>query len=385
MAAHGYGDKADGGIVRLKPGDHRFENGGVSSVPVVDEWLTITTADGGTVDNTRIIGRTSIPTIKLLRCKGVTLQSPQPGHAVIKDVGTDSDVWVDGCKLLGSGRWSPQSNPIGYGATVWYTDCSITNVDFATPNGVFARGLTIEHIGNDSFQLCPMVVHCTVDDLDPGATGWHGDAWQWYGGGPFNAIVYGLRATGLHYQSVFTRAQGIDDVPPNPPFHGLALVNCYFELADPIYSGGGGGAIRISGDHLVMWHCTFVPSASREHLIGIYNDDFADGAPAPVTITNFSVKGCYFDRLWLNTPGGDVDFSQWDRNHYAHAEPGAWGVAKAFTVTPGTNVTTGVGYLDDFGLPVAGSPLVDRIDPPLVPVDARGTVRAAADVGAYER
>ena len=119
---------------------------------------------------------------KLLRCQGITLQSPEPAYPII-NLGSSSNVWVDGCKLLGSGQWSNQSNPIGYGAGTWYTDCYITNVDFATPAAWFARGLTIEHIGNDAFALCPMVVNCTADDLNPGATGWHTDAWQWYGGG----------------------------------------------------------------------------------------------------------------------------------------------------------------------------------------------------------
>ena len=89
-----------------------------------------------------------------------------------------------------------------------------------------------------------------------------------------------------------------------------------------------------------MWHCTFAPSASREHFVGIYNDGFTDGSIAPLNITKFSVKGCYFDRLVYINKLGSVDFSRWNSNHYAHAEPGTistyssggfWRLAQALT------------------------------------------------------
>ena len=53
------GGKADGGTVRLRPGDYTAEGGGVyngATVNVVDEWITITNdpASGGTKANTRI-------------------------------------------------------------------------------------------------------------------------------------------------------------------------------------------------------------------------------------------------------------------------------------------------------------------------------------------
>jgi len=385
MLANGYGDKADGGIVRLKSGYHRMDDGGVISVPTYDEWLTITTAEGGSRTDTVIYDRASMTRTERLKVKGVSLHCSQARWPIIPDLGPDSILWVDDCELRGVGRLFVQSHPIGYGHPVWYTDSYISECDFATPNADLARGLTIENIGHDAFQLCPMVINCTVDNVDPSGLDWHADAWQWYGGGPFNAIIYNYRATGLHYQSLFIRAQGVNDIPPNPGFHDVALINCYFELADPIYSGGGGGSIRCSGDHLLMWHCTFQGSTDYEHLLGLFDDSFSDGQPDPIVISHFSSKGNYFDRVWYTTTGGGVDFTQWDQNHYAHTEPGDWGVAKLYTVTPGTNYTAGTGFLDAFGVPLPDSPLLGRISPLLIPVDAQNVLRDnPADVGAYE-
>ena len=376
---------ADGGIVRLNVGDHIFKQGGTTAVTTTTEWMTIAAASGGTVADTRIVSQQSMPTIALLRCDGIGLC----GQQIIK--GWGGQFWADSCSLIGqTGATEPE--PVYNGGPNWYTDCYITAVRFATPNACFARGLTIENITADAFNNCPMVVNCTADELNPGSTGAHSDAWQWQNSTPTNVILHNFVVRNCHYQTFFVRSQGEDDVPPWGDFHCVAFVNCYFDICNPlIYPGNGGGAWRISGDHLLWWHVTVHSravsegNATGEAEIGLYNDTFADLTSDPQSITNFSVIGCYFDRVWHKYTTGVVDFSEWDRNHYAHPDPGPWGSGLAFPVWPGTNYTTGPNLLDTAGELIPNTCLWERIAPLLVPVDARNTLRTPpADIGPFE-
>jgi hypothetical protein len=120
-------------------------------------------------------------------------------------------------------------------------------------------------------------------------------------------------------------------------------------------------------DHLLWWHVSFPVRG-----IGIVNDTYA-GVKYGCNISNFSCKGCDFAFL---TAGDDsnVDYTEWDQNHFVSS-----------SLTRGRNVTTGNDALDSNGVPMAGSPLLDRFSP-IVPIDARNKLRTGpADVGAFER
>ncbi len=374
MSANGFGNRVDGGIVRLMPGTHRMSNGGVRTlIATSQEWLTITTAAGGTRANTRIVDRdTTLPKTKLICCKGITVQSGgQWRYVFLHDSGISNPyLWLENCAIIGSGRWMAGSHPVPSSwQNKWFTNSYIYDVDFGFGGGVLARGLTIEHIGNDAFQHCPMVVNCVVDDVDPGSTGWHSDAWQWFStSGPKNTIAYGYRCDNAHCQGVMCRT----GVAGSPRAEGVAFVNTFINLVPPYRKTNGPASLWMrSVDHFLMWNCTF-----EGHPFNIYDDQ--DGQKFATTITHFDVRGCMFNALKHYTPIGHVDTSSFDYNHYETS-------SGPQVVTPGLDSTTGAAGLDSYGRPVPSSQLRDRISPPLVPVDADGTLRdARCDVGAYE-
>ena len=376
MRSNGYGSRADGGIVRLKPGTHSMDNGGFyDAISTSDEWVTITTAAGGTRSNTLIVDRNSLmPSVKLFCCRGITVKSGGQYRYVFlggSDV-SDPYLWLDDCDIIGSGRWVAGSNPIPQTwDKKWLTSSYITNVDFAVGVGQMARGLTIEGIGNDAFQHCPMVVDCSANDLDPGSTGWHSDAWQWYStGGPSNTIVYNYRCTDAHYQGIMCRT----GVSSSSAARNVAFVNMYVELRAPHRKSNGPASLWMrSVDHLLLWNCTFVG-----HPFNIY-DDQQNGQSFGTVLNNLDVQGCVFDMLKVSAPKGSVPSSAFAHNHYvSNSDYNA--------VMLGSDISSGNAGLDSSGTPQSGSPLLNRITPPMVPCDADNSPRGSTgDVGAYER
>ena len=375
MQSNGQGNRADGGIVRLQPGTHTLSNGGVfAEIPTTREWVTITTASGGTRANTKILDReTTQPRVPLLKCSGITVQSGGKWRYVfVAPSGfTYGRVWLHDCDIIGGGRHQAGSHPV-QNTTVgseYYTESYVYDTDFAVGGGSLARNLTIEHIGNDAFQHCPMVVNCTADDVDPGDTGWHSDGWQWFAtGGPDNTIVYNFRFSDAHYQSIMCRT----GVRSAPAAKNVAFVNVYSEMRPPYRKPNGPVSLWMrSVDHFLLWNCTFI-----DHPFNIYNDKSGD--TIPTYIANFDVRGVRFNTLKHSTPGGNVDFNSFQSNHFVVS-------SGAQVITPGADVTTGSAQLDTYGRPLATSPLRDRVSAPPVPTDADGVTRTApADVGAYE-
>lgn len=363
----GAGNNADGGIVRLMPGTHSNADGGVSGpVACVDEWLTITTAAGGTRSNTILGTGSQLPTSKIA-LRGITLS----GSGVLGmsyDNRTATQVWADDCALVGSGRGITFSHPLSSEfQRLYYTGCSITEVHQATSGSQLCRGLTITRISDDAFQNIPAVYNCVVDDVDPLSTGAHADAWQHGMGNSSNkiddnVIVYNLRATNLKYQSVFIRA----DIYSQPSYaQGMAFVNVYMQMRSD--SHGWGGWYRWV-DHMLWWHCTFAVKG-----MGIMPDTYA-GTKYDCSIRNMSVRGCDFAFFGIGGGSGGIDFSDWSNNHFVDASNAL-----------GTNATTGDNRLDSYGIPLSDSPLLNRLSP-VVPVDTRNNQRTGlADVGAYER
>ncbi len=365
MQSHGQGSSVNGGIVRLQPGRYDMSNGGVWTDLPNSEWVTVTTAAGGTRANTFIDGYASMPKVHWLKVEGVTVEMAAANQYIFRSL---DGLWLDDCSIVGAGWHTRSSNPVQQSSIgeKWYTDTYIYNTDFGIAGGTMARGVDIEHIGEDAFQHCPMIVNCTATDVDPGTTGWHSDAWQWFStSGPKNTIAYNYRFEDGHCQGLMCRT-GVAGAPSG---EDVAFVNCYIEVGLPNSRPNGPVSLWMrSVDHFILWNCSFVG-----HPLNIYDDD-----PNIAThITNFDVRGCYFDDLRHSTPLGNVDFSSFDNNHYR--------VSSGYQeVTPGTNVTIGNPALDAYGRPLSWSVLVNRLASP-VPCDADNVTRdAQADVGAYE-
>lgn len=351
---NGFGNNADGAIVRLNPGTHSMSNGGIwTEIPVTDEWVTLTTAAGGNRANTILQhGNGGTPKVKLLKAEGLTLKSDGQYDFAINIGLSQAQVWVNDCDLIGAGKWVDG----GYLTTdpSYYTNSHISNVyPVAIMRGLLARGLTLEHIGCDAFTNIPLVVNSTVDDIDPGTTGCHSDAFQlhWVSGGPAgNVIIYNYRVTNADSQSIF-----VADASPDFVLDGAAVVNVYMNNTQF-------GSWGVPTNHFVFWH---------DSLVGPHYYLFHNG-----NLTNLSMVGNVFN-LFLGDDA--LDFGDSHDNHFIQTT-GAWGVQ-----VRGANATTGDPQLDAYGKPTADSPLRDRVTELAVPVDGDNQLRgSSADVGAYE-
>lgn len=365
-ASLGLGETGDGGVVRLMPGTHVCSDGGATgAVQCENEWLTVTTAAGGTAENTTLLSGGTLP-VRKLAIRGITLQGAGV-FAMSYNERSQCTVWADGCHIVGAGRGITTAHPLSSEyARLYYTDCSISELHQATSGSLLCRNLSISRISDDAFQNVPMVVNCIVDDLDPLGTGAHADLWQHAGGNPHNKlddniIVYNLVGTRLTYQSLFIRA---DINSPPSMAQGMAFVNVYSEMLPHSHGWAGWGRWV---DHMLWWHCTFAGKG-----MGFMSESYQGAAKVPCRMTNVSVKGCDF--AFFGDGGADIEWGDFDSNHFAGGD-----------VAVGVNFTQGDRRVDEAGIPHGDSPLVDRLDA-VVPVDANNNLRGArADVGAFER
>jgi len=386
------GGKADGAEVRLRPGNHVMDgnaNWGVPNCNVVNEWITITHDPdaGGTAANTRITGVTNGSLWAYwLKVQGVSLTAPD----IISGGSGVASLWLKDCVMPGGSGSSPFPVAASWTGPHYYTECTISNMRRATGYGQgqkIMRNLTINAVREDCFQNVPFGVNIRVFGSDPGAVAnpEHADVIQGWGAAPHNWIWYNVVAKDLHYQGIFIRS---GDTAKNNAF-----VNCLLEMRDPIRNDPGDGrGSDWAGkfDHLILWNCTFMGTPSRNNVaLGIYES--ATSPPNQFLMKNVSVRGCMFtdfrsyvsteDKAWVNN--ADVDIRD---NHYINLNPPYHGMAPDSgdsTITMGdAKIERNVGS-PDLGRPLAGSPLLNRISPPLVPADAFGEAHGASSpVGA---
>ncbi len=407
LAAH-QGGFADGGIVRLRPGHHAADCGGIygdETAPTAQEWITITSdpAAGGNWSNTFIDSRASGDlTSYWLKVADLTLAAP----AIING-GNSSDadrwnrsVWLKDCHLPGGSGDFPFPVGSGWRGPHYYTECTIDNMRRACGNGQnhkLMRNLTITNTREDVFQGVPFGINIRVDGCDPGsgADPEHADVIQ----GPpaleterafiHNWIWYNVVATDLHYQGIFVRSGATS--------MNNAFVNCLFEMRAPIRNNvGDGRGTSFAGkyDHLLLWNCSFIGTDTiNKFSIGKYESTTSPAGE--YMVANASIRGCLFqsfrstvrsaDKAWVNK--ADVEICD---NHYVLPEDSADPHRIVPTCDPARTTGSPQVVSDtasaDFGRPTSGSPLVNRINPPLVPADADGRPHGtAADVGALAR
>lgn len=202
------------------------------------------------------------------------------------------------------------------------------------------------------------------------STGWHSDVWQHPlgDGGDANVILYNLKATDVVYQGLWIR--NIQEV--QPVARNVAIVNAYLRTASarPPHWNGWSGWYR-SVDHLVLLHNTLQGGELSFH----YNQE----SETNVTLTNTLVRGNMFTRVSQAQPEHQLDLSNWQSNHFEFSGGGNF-------VNPMVGSSVGDPLLSSGGVPLEGSPLINRYSPPLVRDDANGDLRDdEADLGAFER
>lgn len=373
------GSDVDGCIVYLLEGSYPLLHG---TVATVNEWITITTADGATKANTILINAGTITTGLLIKAEGITLQSENQFDYIFSN---PAELWVNDCALIGSGRWVAGSSPISMEGDPWYiTNSTIYDADYGVQGGYLARNVTVDFVGNDAFVNTLCAINALVDDVDPGATGWHGDGYQAFGtSGQDNRIIFGYFGQDLNYQGLFLRG--------DTEHTNCAYVNIFMEMQ--------GGAIASNGamygewDHVLMWHCTF-PS----YTFGVLNEVTRE-------ILNSSFIGNVFWEF-RDYPSGDeqpiyyglpanAELDVFEENHFmtSYVDTAEGHVrSKSPDTVVAISQSLGDAGLDladpessNFGFTLPGSILLNRLSSKIVPIDALGNERSnTPDSGALE-
>lgn len=400
------GGCADGSVIYLSEGSYDLDGGNASTV---NEWLTVTRAAGAMKENTIIVDGGAVQATQLLKISGLTLESTEGYNVIFSGKSNPDTLWIHNCRLIGAGQWIAGSNPVyRSGFTDYWTDSYITNTDFGVHNGLLARGMTIENIGNDAFQNTYFVVNSRVNGIDPGDTYWHADAYQTHTAGvapPENRIVYNLFCTDLHYRGLFQRAtsgQGTNN----------AFVNIFMEMRLPGRRGSENGNIILSSgalyghwNHLLVWHCSFPTSRfsvaedasghgfTNSSFIGNIFWEFRDyetavGSEPAYAIPENRGNNAFLYNHFMNAYGTTSSCTDGSGS----PECPDWNATIADSAVD-DSFTTGVDVvgLNDpdagtFGYPAEGAAIIDRLPFVKVPVDINNYLRdTMPDIGAFEK
>ena len=402
------GGRSDGGIIYLFEGSYPLDGAG-TTINTSSEWLTLTRDSSASIDKTILDNRGSAAETRLMKSDGLTLKSSGALDYVFSD-NAPTFLWVNNCRLVGADRWIAGSNPVKHGNS-YLTNSYITNVDRAVGVAIIARGLTIEHIGEDGFQNAPFVVNIRLNDQDPGSTYWHADGYQSWGAGPENRIIYNYYGTDMHYQGLFMRAT-------DSMAHNDAYINIFMEMREPGRPGyDGGKVILVNGalygpwDHVLMWHNTFPSSYfnfvedtagygfTNSSFIGNVFYEYRDPVPAVGVEPAYSLPGNSQNNEFLfnHAIRSYTDLPS-DNNcvwplppecpHIHSKSPDSSSTVSQSVGDPKLDLpllSIGDPVSATFGAPLEGSPLINRITRPTVPADVFGYPRdALPDVGARE-
>lgn len=270
--------------VYLLPGDHLWagRKGGEVSIDLPPDfgWLTVAAAPGHGPDEVRIIGNSSGTgglNAQRVRLLGVSVI----GTSLDTNRSTSPSVWFDGCVLSGTHRNDSNSqfaNGSSWTGGIYATDTLVTDVRTATKHWDLVRGCRFERIGSDVFHNPSVVIDCEAHDVRKEGGGAHPDLIQ-FNGDFENVIVYGLKATEVWAQGIFSRgSSGIPD-------RDLAFVNIEIDAKNYL------SQILQSADHLLLWNVSFLGRA-----LNISNDPGRD----PTVLRNLSVRECRIDELRID-------------------------------------------------------------------------------------
>ncbi len=374
------GNNGNGGIVWLSPGIHNMNSSGSGNVYNDNEWITIKPVVLGRDKTILQTSDKTLSHVKKIKVEGIKIKRMDFGdYAMLfqpPSLFQNVSVWIDNCEIEGLGREVQEQRIMG-NVKAYYTNSHIHDTRFPTDMGILARSLNLTQVGEDAFRNMPLIVNCNVDDIDRGNnTARHPDVWQWVYSPEMNEeniIAYNLRASNCTYQGI-SNNNAIVGGQPSLIGKNIAFVNVHLNCT-------AGGYWARWTDHLLLWHVSEIGGN-----FFFQQDYFKPGLQwfwSPVT--NLSMKGCIFSKLknYYNPTYGYVDWSDTENNHYA--VPQGFSGDDLYVIAPGKNATNGTIEIDSYGRPLFGSPLIDRLDENLVPIDADGNLRdSMGDIGAYE-
>jgi|GEM_PF-1618709 len=358
-----------GGRVYLLPGEHDWDSRTGAPLAATGALVSIEAAPGAARDSvilrdlTDVTGREIRP--GRVRVAGLTLKQ------TVRDSSGSSSLsflWLDHCIVdpgnpaVNHGAWSAYEWQNGFYAT----DVTVRNAVTAFSGGTaLVRGAICQNLGSDAFQDVDLLINSTVETIRvPAGKGFHPDVVQ-YLGPKDNTIIYGLRATDVLAQTIFTRGPDRHD--------NAAFVNVLIEGASN--TGAIAGQWIRNSDHVLFWHITHVNNQFM----------FRDKDPSGGTraVTNLSVRDSVFlnnDLIYPdNSPFYPPPSEVFHNNHFNR-----WAYGEGAT-SGGTLAALCVGADGRTFRPVAGGVLDRRATDALVPADLNGAVcPTPAAIGALQ-
>lgn len=356
--AAGGSNHADGGTVYLYPGDYTWDRPGDGATPTTTHrWLTITPKPGVTRDQVHFRSAGWYPGlgIQKILLREVTL------HDFLSASGGADSIWLDHCTCVGKGMGVPTSSWAGWFSGFAFKYCTALRVfdcESSLPGGVdIARDCLCERV-TGGIGYPKLVVNCTWNGTDYGPSGGHADfiSWNYLGQGTTvdNSIIYGVKGIGVHAQGIFFKTTG--------HLNNVAIVNTLINLLSQ-QTEIGQDCFGI--DHLLLLNVTHD---------GIFYWEMPQSA-----MRNMSIRGCTFTFMSCPPPGNSVSNGWFDNCHYVRTS------GSGNPIAPGMNLTTGDPLFTNSFYPRPGSPLLNRMQALVVPIDTYGSARTApGTVGAVE-
>lgn len=345
------GRGADNGTIYLKTGEYVYAErpqGGVS-IKTPSGWLTLAGAPGTTPQQVRIVGNsgnTGGLNVTRLKVQNLSvLNTGIPGSG-----GLNCSIWFDGCTLVGAGNGVSTNfaAPTAWKGGIYATKTQVRDVLNGFIGAQLLRDVDLKNLGSEGIRNPVMAVNCTVRGIQkPAGTGYHPDLMQFHGNFD-NVIVYGLRASDIWAQGIFSR--GTDGLPDK----NIAFVNVQIEAKNYLSQW------LQSADHVLFWNVNLLGRA-----MNISNDH------GPTVLTNFSFRDSIFQEMRCD-PNiiSKTDARAFSNNHF---------IAGSMY---GASATTGALQFkvlaDGFSAPVRGSAADRRVTTALAPTDAAGKKREAA-------
>lgn len=360
---------AGGGFINVLPGEYAWSGAGkdqfgatVANPATTERWLTVRRAPGhsGEVTFTSHTDNGAVAT-KLLCVESLRFVGGKPsrGGSVANGL-----IWIGNCELRGGSTSEvAQFIDVAY-AGGYLTQTAVGNCVTGVSRAFLIRDVHINQIGNDAVSSIPLVLNCTVRNITrPAGQNWHCDVLQFAPSATprQNVIVFGLKAFDNRSQGLIAR-----DGVASPPvvWKDFALVNAFIE-----FSQGSNHTTqwRISTDHLLVWNCGFIGGPF------LMRGSESDGSI--LNYSNVSFRGNVFTNFNLGVAStSGIEFLN---NHFVE------GTAFGALATTG-NPRYAAPESNDYR-PLANSPLVNRIESPMVSIDsALNVVEAPGNVGSFE-
>lgn len=374
------GGTADGGTVYLMEGDHQWGSYAYALLTTnSNRWLTVEPAPGLTKDDVRIAGSNSPRwwdgiRLPLQRIRDVTIVHPTS----ISSTSGGAGIWLEDCLFIGPGPETDgdYASATGYhpineakfsARGVYVTDTNFEDVKRPSIEWTLARNVEFHRIGLDAFFNPRMLLNCEVHDQGNAGNVGHRDVIQFFQGSD-NTIIYGFEAVdNIIGQPIFSRGFDGDRRMDN-----AAFVNVIIDHAE--WDGGvHKSQWQQNSDHVLFWHVTLLNNPL------LVRDDGAD----VTRLTNFSVRNSVLETLVYTATGQPVEALDFRDNHFIDT-------TSYLAISPGRVLSLGDPMFQNRPAldyrPAQGSPLVDRVDTRLVPIDLNMHERGdMASVGCFER